>query len=144
MNNPMLVGHLTTGRTGPIQGHRPSDRNRQTNSDGVSFQELLSQQQLKFSHHAEQRLQQRGIQLQPDQLERIASAVDQAAALEYVRLVAKDGGTSGHWTRETPGTLHAADPEHERGCPARAPLRDLRSGAFPVPLCGYRPASNRQ
>ncbi|QTH45901.1 flagellar biosynthesis protein [Cohnella sp. LGH] len=80
MNNPMLVGHLTTGRTGPIQGHRPSDRNRQTNSDGVSFQELLSQQQLKFSHHAEQRLQQRGIQLQPDQLERIASAVDQAAA----------------------------------------------------------------
>ncbi len=80
MNNPMLVGHLTTGRTGPIQGHRPSDRNRQTNSDGVSFQELLSQQRLKFSHHAEQRLQQRGIQLQPDQLERIASAVDQAAA----------------------------------------------------------------
>ncbi len=80
MNNPMLVGHLTTGRTGPIQGHQPSDRNRQTNSDGVSFRELLSQQQLKFSHHAEQRLQQRGIQLQPDQLERIASAVDQAAA----------------------------------------------------------------
>jgi len=80
MNNPMLVGHLTTGRTGPIQGHRPSDRNRQANSDGVSFRELLSQQQLKFSHHAEQRLQQRGIQLQPDQLERIASAVDQAAA----------------------------------------------------------------
>lgn len=80
MNNPMLVGHLTTGRTGPIQGHRPSDRNRQTISDGVSFRELLSQQQLKFSHHAEQRLQQRGIQLQPDQLERIASAVDQAAA----------------------------------------------------------------
>jgi len=80
MNNPMLVGHLTTGRTGPIQGHRPPDRNRQADSEGVSFKELLSQQQLKFSHHAEQRLQQRGIRLLPDQLERIASAVDQAAA----------------------------------------------------------------
>jgi cyclic pyranopterin phosphate synthase len=74
----------------------------------------------------------------------MVKAVDPAAALEYVRLVAKDGGTSGHWTRETPGTLHAADPEQETGGPARAPLREMRSGAFPLPLCGYRPASNRQ
>ncbi|MFB9273606.1 TIGR02530 family flagellar biosynthesis protein [Cohnella cellulosilytica] len=81
MNNPMLALHLTPGRTGPIQGQRPADRNREVRSEGVSFKELLDQQQqLKFSHHAEQRLQQRGIRLQPEQLERIASAVDQAAA----------------------------------------------------------------
>jgi len=80
MNDPMLVGHLTTGRTGPIQGQRIPDRSRQIPTDSVSFRELLSQQQLKFSHHAEQRLQQRGIRLLPDQIERIASAVDQAAA----------------------------------------------------------------
>ncbi|TVX97661.1 TIGR02530 family flagellar biosynthesis protein [Cohnella terricola] len=80
MNNPMLVGHLTTGRTGPIQGNPVLDRNKQTGSDSISFREVLSREQLKFSHHAEQRLQQRGIELLPEQISRIASAVDQAAA----------------------------------------------------------------
>ncbi|MFC4598945.1 TIGR02530 family flagellar biosynthesis protein [Cohnella hongkongensis] len=80
MNNPLLVGHLTTGRTGPLQGHRPPDRNKEIHAEGTTFKELLSRQQLKFSHHAEQRLEQRGIRLQPDQIERIASAVEQAAA----------------------------------------------------------------
>jgi flagellar operon protein len=79
-SNPMLVGHLSTGRTGPIQAHRGVERSRSQNEDSISFREVLNQQQLKFSHHAEQRLQQRGIQLQPDQLTRIANAVDQAAA----------------------------------------------------------------
>ncbi|TFE24424.1 TIGR02530 family flagellar biosynthesis protein [Cohnella luojiensis] len=80
MSDRMLVGHLSTGRTGPIQVNRYANRNQQQNADSVSFQELLSQQQLKFSHHAEQRLRQRGIELLPDQLTRIANAVDQAAA----------------------------------------------------------------
>lgn len=80
MNDRMLVGHLTTGRTAPIQGNRNPNRSGKQNADNVSFREMLGQQQLKFSHHAEQRLQQRGIQLLPDQLERIASAVNQAAA----------------------------------------------------------------
>lgn len=81
MNDRILVGHLTTGRSAPIQGNRFPTRSGQQNADKVSFRELLGQQQqLKFSHHAEQRLQQRGIELLPDQLERIASAVNQAAA----------------------------------------------------------------
>jgi flagellar operon protein len=75
----MLIGHLSTGRTGPIQGNRYVDRSKQQKTDTVSFSEVLTQQQLKFSHHAEQRLQQRGIQLLPDQIERISKAVDQAA-----------------------------------------------------------------
>lgn len=80
MNDRILVGHLTTGRTAPIQGNRNSNRAGQQKADNVSFREVLGQKQLKFSQHAEQRLQQRGIELLPDQLERIASAVNQAAA----------------------------------------------------------------
>jgi flagellar operon protein len=80
MSDRMLVGQLSTGRTGPIQGNRAVQRNNQQGSDAVSFSDVLNQQQLKFSHHAEQRLQQRGIHLLPDQIERIANAVDQAAS----------------------------------------------------------------
>jgi len=76
----MLVGHLSTGRTAPIQGTRNLSRNQQEQAESVSFRDVLSRQQLKFSHHAELRLQQRGIELQPDQINRIANAVDQAAA----------------------------------------------------------------
>jgi flagellar operon protein len=80
MSDRMLVGHLSTGRTGPIQVNRNENRNQQQKTESVSFQELLNQQQLKFSHHAEQRLRQRGIELMPDQITRIANAVNQAAA----------------------------------------------------------------
>jgi flagellar operon protein len=79
MNDRLLIGHLTTGRTGPLQSNRSTSQPVLT-KDGVSFREMLSRQELKFSHHAEQRLQQRGIVLKPEQLDRIASAVDQAAA----------------------------------------------------------------
>ncbi|MBW5444570.1 flagellar biosynthesis protein [Cohnella sp. CFH 77786] len=71
---------LTAGRAAPLQGTRALARTPGTSPEGVSFRELLQRQQLKFSHHAEQRLEQRGIVLNSDQLERIAGAVDQAAA----------------------------------------------------------------
>jgi flagellar operon protein len=80
VNDPLLVGHLATGHTAPIQGNRPSIRSGQVTPNNVTFREVMDRQQLKFSYHAEQRLQQRGIQLLPDQLERITSAVNQAAA----------------------------------------------------------------
>lgn len=80
MSDKMLVGHLTTGRNAPIQSNRSSNRSGQLTDHSVSFSEVLDRQQLKFSNHAEQRLQQRGIQLLPDQLEKITKAVNQAAA----------------------------------------------------------------
>jgi flagellar operon protein len=80
MSDRMIVGHLSTGHTAPLQGQRGPARNAEPASNGVSFRELLNRQDLKFSHHAEQRLQQRGIVLNPDQLQQIAGAVDQAAA----------------------------------------------------------------
>ncbi|RUS46502.1 flagellar biosynthesis protein [Cohnella sp. AR92] len=82
----MLVGQLAASRLGPVQGRRtyPAQSDGGTSAAAshpeTSFQQLLDQARLKFSHHAEQRLQQRGIKLQPDQLDRIASAVDQAEA----------------------------------------------------------------
>lgn len=45
-----------------------------------SFKDILQGNMVQFSHHAELRLQQRGIQLKSDQLAKIESAIDQAAA----------------------------------------------------------------
>ena len=80
MNERFVVGQLSPGRTAPIQGMRATNRTAVAESGGISFQTLLDQQKLKFSHHAEQRLKQRGIAFDTDQLDRIAGAVDQAAA----------------------------------------------------------------
>lgn len=80
MNDRFVVGQLPPGRTAPIQGMRTASRAAVAEAGSVSFQTLLDQQKLKFSHHAEQRLKQRGIALDTDQLDRIAGAVDQAAA----------------------------------------------------------------
>jgi len=46
----------------------------------ASFKELLNANQLKFSHHAEVRMQQRGITLVPEQLGQIVNAIEQAEA----------------------------------------------------------------
>ncbi|WEK56185.1 MAG: flagellar biosynthesis protein [Candidatus Cohnella colombiensis] len=81
MSNTFLVGQLSTGRTVPLQGTRSSSTNRADTQGSATFQKILEQQQeLKFSIHAQQRLQQRGIELQADQLQRISSAIDQAGA----------------------------------------------------------------
>lgn len=46
------------------------------------FNHVLQQEQsaVKFSHHAEQRIKQRGIQLKPETMTKLANAVDQAAS----------------------------------------------------------------
>ncbi|WP_010269556.1 TIGR02530 family flagellar biosynthesis protein [Paenibacillus senegalensis] len=58
-------------------GHKPAVSAPRLNT---SFQELLDKQSVKFSHHAETRLKQRGINIGPDQLSKLANAVDKAAA----------------------------------------------------------------
>lgn len=47
---------------------------------GKSFQDILDEKTLTFSRHAEVRLKQRGIDLMPEQLQKIESAVSRAAA----------------------------------------------------------------
>lgn len=86
MADPVRIGHLAAGGLGPLQVHRSAASPARAAaaatvaSGATSFRQLLDRADLKFSQHAEQRLRQRGIQLAPDQLDRIASALDQAAA----------------------------------------------------------------
>ncbi|MBD0380352.1 TIGR02530 family flagellar biosynthesis protein [Paenibacillus sedimenti] len=70
---PNAVPPASTRRTQPVQ--QPV-----SNSGKPTFHKLLQDQYVRFSHHAEVRLQERGIQLQPEQLDKISSAIDKAAA----------------------------------------------------------------
>lgn len=85
MNDP--ISGLSVGLAGrPVipltsatrQGVRNTEETK--SPDGNAFKTMLAAESLKFSHHAEQRLSQRGIKLGPEQLSAIASAVDQASA----------------------------------------------------------------
>lgn len=81
MNERFMIGHLPPARTAPIHGTRNMMRPGAIEQGRSTFQALLEQQQsLKFSQHAQLRLKQRGIQLDDGQLNRIAGAVEQAAA----------------------------------------------------------------
>ncbi|GIO10862.1 hypothetical protein J19TS2_04170 [Cohnella xylanilytica] len=84
MSDRLLIGHLAASRVGPIAGkravHSTTDGQTGAGPADASFKQLLDRADLKFSHHAEQRLKQRGIRFQPEQLDRIASAIDQAEA----------------------------------------------------------------
>ncbi|PWW06400.1 flagellar operon protein [Paenibacillus cellulosilyticus] len=82
MNNRVTIGSMY-----PLPG-RPADV--RTSSSGPSilrtsesqFEQVLQQQQLQliFSQHAVQRIQQRGIEMPPETMTKLANAVDQAAS----------------------------------------------------------------
>ncbi|NBD22464.1 TIGR02530 family flagellar biosynthesis protein [Paenibacillus glycinis] len=76
MDDVMKVGHLHLAAN--AQFRKPA----QTDNAGgnASFKEVLDRNVLKFSHHAEQRIAQRGITLKPETLTKIGNAIDQAAA----------------------------------------------------------------
>lgn len=78
MNDKMTVGSLYPGSLHPAQLKRPAQP--ATSNSGVSFEDLLKRDMLKFSNHAVKRLEQRGIHLENRQLDQISSAVDKAAA----------------------------------------------------------------
>ncbi|MFD0869186.1 flagellar operon protein [Chlamydia abortus] len=65
----------------PPAAPRSSGKSPVTERPGAaSFQNALDQELVKFSHHAEVRLKQRGIRIQPEQMVQIANAVDKAAS----------------------------------------------------------------
>lgn len=74
----MKIGHLYPTPVPPGAG-RPGSPNAAQQA-GKSFQEILDGKVLRFSHHAEVRLKQRGIELKPEQMVKIESAIDRAAA----------------------------------------------------------------
>lgn len=77
MTDRMSVGHLFP--VSPASPKRqPSSGSGSTN--GKTFEQILQDARVRFSHHAEQRLRQRGIQLKPEQMTKLNSAIDQAAS----------------------------------------------------------------
>ncbi|WP_040948675.1 TIGR02530 family flagellar biosynthesis protein [Gorillibacterium massiliense] len=83
MSDRLSIGQLYPGRVAPLtpvsQGTRGSKIGETAGTEQISFQDIL-QKELKLSHHAELRLEQRGIRLKPEQLNKIQTAVDKAAA----------------------------------------------------------------
>jgi flagellar operon protein len=77
MTDRIVVGQLYGGSLRPS----PTKRNDSlsSNKEG-SFQDVFQNQLLHFSHHAEQRLRQRGIEFKPEHLAKIQAAIDQAAS----------------------------------------------------------------
>lgn len=73
----MKIGHLRL--TADTQIHKGAQKEQATGRT-ESFQEVLDRNVLKFSHHAETRMAQRGITFKPETLSKIVNAIDQAAA----------------------------------------------------------------
>ncbi|MGF7029728.1 flagellar operon protein [Paenibacillus mucilaginosus] len=77
MTDRFTVGRLYPNPAGPgVQRRLPAEGA----GAGASFQSVLQNQLVRFSHHAEQRLIQRGITLAPEELVKLSSAIDKAAA----------------------------------------------------------------
>ncbi|OBZ16884.1 MULTISPECIES: TIGR02530 family flagellar biosynthesis protein [Bacillales] len=77
MNDGVKIGHIFPVKSTPLQ---PSKSAVSRSSQPTPFQEMLDAKVLKFSHHAEVRMQQRGIKLQPESLTKIMNAVEEAAS----------------------------------------------------------------
>jgi flagellar operon protein len=79
MTERQTIASMYPNRVGMV-APKPALSKAAASTSGPSFQNILDQQFVKFSHHAEQRLAQRGIRLDSEQLNRIGGAIDKAAA----------------------------------------------------------------
>ncbi|MGO4542680.1 TIGR02530 family flagellar biosynthesis protein [Paenibacillus sp. 2TAB19] len=77
MSDTMKIGHLFPVKSTPLV---PSKTAASRGSQSTEFRDMLDAKVLKFSHHAELRMQQRGIKLQPESLTKIMNAVEDAAS----------------------------------------------------------------
>ncbi|WP_219836664.1 TIGR02530 family flagellar biosynthesis protein [Paenibacillus sp. R14(2021)] len=77
MDDVMKIGHL---RLAAAAQFRKPNTQEAASAQSPTFKEVLDRNVLKFSHHAEQRIAQRGITLKPETLTKIGNAIDQAAA----------------------------------------------------------------
>lgn len=74
-----MADPLRVQTTQPAPGGYSHPTGRPTPAAGVSFDEALDQAQVRFSNHAQKRLEARGIQLNDDGLTRLNDAVNRAA-----------------------------------------------------------------
>ncbi|MGG4220798.1 TIGR02530 family flagellar biosynthesis protein [Paenibacillus jamilae] len=77
MNDRITVGRLFPTSVPPAISQ---NRVNSVTKDTKPFGQVLQEQVLKLSNHAAKRLEQRGIELKSDQMAKINSAVDKAAA----------------------------------------------------------------
>ncbi|GKU78630.1 TIGR02530 family flagellar biosynthesis protein [Paenibacillus sp. L3-i20] len=80
MSDSMKIGHLFPIKTTPLQLDKNVKGSLGRAPQSTEFRDLLDSKVLKFSHHAEVRMEQRGITLQPESLSQIMKAVDDAAS----------------------------------------------------------------
>lgn len=76
MSESLKIGHLFPVKSTPLQ---PTKTAVSRTPQSTEFRDMLDAKVLKFSHHAELRMQQRGIHLQPESLTKIMNAVEEAA-----------------------------------------------------------------
>ncbi|WP_199617965.1 TIGR02530 family flagellar biosynthesis protein [Paenibacillus alkalitolerans] len=80
MTNTFTVGRLYP-QPMPSKPVTPAGKPGASSGSGASsFHAILEEKRVSFSHHAEQRLQQRGIRLEPEQLAKLGGAIDKAAS----------------------------------------------------------------
>lgn len=75
MSDGVKISHLFPVGAPPLAGTKNTAPRPQQPG---GFRDMLDAKVLKFSQHAEVRMKQRGIQLQPESLTRIMNAVDEA------------------------------------------------------------------
>ncbi|MNZ43360.1 hypothetical protein D3C78_609610 [compost metagenome] len=79
MSETIRIGSLYPGRVQP-NALQQTKNVRLGGTQDSTFKEILQDRLLHFSNHAVKRLEQRGIQLMPEQLVKIETAIDNAAA----------------------------------------------------------------
>jgi flagellar operon protein len=80
MTERISIGQLYPNAVPPASTRRTPVQHPVSTSGKPTFQKLLQEQYVRFSQHAEVRLKERGIQLQPEQLDKISTAIDKVAA----------------------------------------------------------------
>ncbi|CAN7467306.1 flagellar biosynthesis protein [Paenibacillus sp. LjRoot153] len=79
MTERISIGQLYPSAVSPSSTRRtPSQQVPITGNP--TFQKIFQDQFVRFSHHAEVRLKERGIQLKPEQIEKMNNAIDKAAS----------------------------------------------------------------
>lgn len=79
MSDRITVGQLYAGSIKPNMLQRPK-AGESSSVPEKPFAKVLEDNLLKLSNHAAKRLEQRGIELKTEQMEKIGSALDKAAA----------------------------------------------------------------
>ncbi|GFZ83937.1 flagellar protein [Paenibacillus marchantiophytorum] len=80
MTERISIGQLYPNAVSPASTRRTPVQQPVSTPGIPKFQQLLQEQFVRFSHHAEVRLKERGIQLKPEQLDKLSQAIDKVAA----------------------------------------------------------------